>query len=57
MPKIKTYTVRVSEHTRLKVRAKSIVNARKRAWEMIAGKHTYGWTKQDFLRNARVEKV
>lgn len=57
MPKVNSYKVRVSEHFIVRVRAKSITNARKRAWEMMASGHTYGWSKQDFLRNARVEKV
>lgn len=49
------YKVWFSKFRSIVVRAKSVTNARKQAWEQSSYK--YGWKKADFLRNATVEKI
>ncbi len=59
MGKLKRYKVRYSNYSYCTVNAQNKLNARKRAWSLIAGKGVwkYGWTKQDFLKNASVEEL
>lgn len=54
MPK---YIVVLSKHATHKVAASSPIAARKKVWDYMAGGYTYGWTKSDFLKNAKVVKV
>lgn len=57
MPKISTYYVWASKHMKFRVRAYNTVNARKNAWSMMIKGYRYGWTREDFLKNATVTKI
>jgi len=54
--KLKTYKVWYSNRSAGKVKAYSAQGARKRAWAMLDG-FRYGWSKADFMKNARVERI
>ena len=53
--KLHSYIVWASPRARLIVHAKSAQNARERAWNLIKDGYRYGWTRKDFLKNAKVE--
>lgn len=55
--KLRTYKVWYSRHSAAKVRAYSVLGARRQAWEMVRGAHKYGWARGDFMRNATVERL
>lgn len=54
--KLKEYKVSYSPHTYCKVKAFTANGARRQAWDAIKGKltYTYGWTKSEFLKKAKV---
>ena len=56
MPKVRIYKVWYGGHSSGRVRAKSSLGARRKAWALLGG-FKYGWSKADFMRNATVEQV
>ena len=52
--KLKTYIVRFSPHHTVKVRSYTSQGARAQAWKSVEGGYKYGWSKSEFLKNARV---
>jgi hypothetical protein len=51
------YLVVLSKNATHKVTANSPASARKLVWEYMSRGYTYGWTKGDFLKNAKVVKL
>jgi hypothetical protein len=51
------YLVVLSKHATHKVTARSPAEARKKVWDYMKSGYTYGWSRNDFLKNAKVVKL
>lgn len=54
--KLKAYYVYYTSRSKAKVKALSASGARKKAWDMLGG-YRYGWTREKFLKEAKVVRV
>lgn len=51
------YLVVLSKNATHKIEASSPASARRKVWDYMGKGYAYGWTKGDFLKNAKVVKL